>query len=416
MKKIISILICTILIFSCVACTNNNDKKVTKDKEQKVIELTLWHYNGDASSADTFNDIVKRFNEGHKGINVLSEYVPRDELMKQYTIGLVGDNLPDIGMIDNPDHAAFIEMGLFQDITQLVDEWGQIDKFFEGPLKSAMKDDKIYGLPQNSNCLALYYDAELLESKSLKPPTTWEELEDVSKKLTNEERYGLAISAVKNEEGTFQYLPWLLSTGADVENLDSKESIKALTYLTNMIKNGYMSPEVINWTQADIEKQFAAGKTAMMINGPWNIDAVKKDAPDKKWAVAKIPMDQKYASVLGGENFGIINGLDEERLNASWEFLKYISSKEISAEFNIKANKFSPRLDSTNSSDHWSKDEILSVFADQLQYAMPRGPHPRWSNISQAICVSLHKAFTEHISPEEACKEAQETVKKALQQ
>ncbi len=427
MKKIFSVFICITLILSFVGCSskvekvgqgsqssNNVGEKEKKETNKEVVELTLWHYNGDTSSANAINDIVARFNTEYEEINVTSEYVPRDELMKQYTIGLVGDNLPDIGMIDNPDHAAFIEMGLFQDITELVKEWGEIDEFFEGPLKSTMKGDRIYGLPQNSNCLAFWYDVDLFEKASLQPPTTWDELKVAAEKLTEGDTYGLAISAVKNEEGTFQYLPWLLATGADVENLDSPESIEALTYLTDMIKDGHMSPEVINWTQADVEKQFASGKAAMMVNGPWNIDTVKKDAPDKNWAVTKIPMDAKYASVLGGENIGIINGLEEKKLNASWEFLKYISSEEVSREFNEKANKFSPRSDSTNGSDYWSKDEVLSVFADQLQYAMPRGPHPRWSDISKAICVSFQKAYTDYTTPEQACKEAQDSVEKAL--
>ena len=33
----------------------------------------------------------------------------------------VGDELPDIGTIDNPDLAAFTSMGLFEDITSKVE-------------------------------------------------------------------------------------------------------------------------------------------------------------------------------------------------------------------------------------------------------------------------------------------------------
>ena len=73
----------------------------------------------------------------------------------------------------------------------------------------------------------------------------------------------------------------MLSAGADVETLDSPDAVKALTYITDMVKEGYMSNEIINWTQADVQKQFATGKAAMMINGPWNIETTKRDAPDK---------------------------------------------------------------------------------------------------------------------------------------
>lgn len=420
MKKIISlILILTMGLSLFVGCskeeTNNSNQKNKNqpEKENNVIELTLWHYFGEVDGK-IFNKYVDEFNKANYDINVKSEYVHRDELMKQYTIGLVGDNLPDIGMIDNPDQAAFIEMGLFYDITDFVNEWGEKDKFFEGPLKSTMKDGRIYGVPHNSNCLALWYDVDMLKEAGVEPPTTWDELEEVATKLTKEGVYGLALSAVKNEEGTFQYLPWLLSSGADIEHLDSEESIKSLSYLTDLIQNGYMSPEVINWTQGDVEKQFVTGKAAMMINGPWNIPAVEEDAPEKNWAVAKVPKDERYSSVLGGENMGIINGISEDKAKAAWEFLKFISTAEISERFNKDANKFSPRSDVMSSSSHWSDDPVLSAFAEQMQYAMPRGPHPRWPEISTAISASLHEAFTGAKTPEQACQAAQQKVSEVL--
>ena len=38
-----------------------------------------------------------------------------------------------------------------------------------------------------------------------------------------------------------------------------------------MVQDGSASKSVVLWTQADVESQFAAGKAAMMENGPWNI-------------------------------------------------------------------------------------------------------------------------------------------------
>ena len=39
-----------------------------------------------------------------------------------------------------------------------------------------------------------------------------------------------------------------------------------------------MSTSVVNWSQADAKDQFAAGKAAMMINGPWQIPSLNDTA------------------------------------------------------------------------------------------------------------------------------------------
>ena len=40
------------------------------------------------------------------------------------------------------------------------------------------------------------------------------------------------------------------------------------------MKDGSAPKDVVNWTQTTVEEEFAAGKTAMMVNGPWNLPAL----------------------------------------------------------------------------------------------------------------------------------------------
>ena len=412
MRKVIGALICflTILVVISVGCAKSRESGSIEDSKDTII--SIWHYFGDFDG-NVFHGFLDSFNSENEHITIEYETIPREELLKQYTIGVVGGNLPDIGMVDNPDQSAFIEMGLFKDITDLVDTWGRKDLYFAGPMLSTMKDNRIYGLPHNSNCLAFWYDIDVLAEAGVDPPSTWEELEIVASAVMAPGRYPLAISAVKNEEGTFQYLPWLLSAGGDIEQLDSPGSIAALSYLSGLITKGYMSPEVINWTQADAAKQFSTGQAVMMVNGPWQIPTVKMDAPEKNWSVVKIPRLEQYASVLGGENFGIIDSIDDEKIETAWEVLKYISS-ETSEEFNKAVGKFSPRSDIMTTSTFWTSDPILAIFAEQMEYAMPRGPHPKWPEISAAISQSIHEVFTGSKTAAQSAADAAVTVNTAL--
>jgi len=98
------------------------------------------------------------------------------------------------------------------------------------------------------------------------------------------------------------------------------------------------------------------------------------------------------------------------------EFLTYLMSKEVSADFCEVAGKFSPRKDASESKEIWVVDPIFSVFAENMNYAMPRGPHPRWPEISTAISTAEHEVFTGSKDVQTALDEAAATVSAILAQ
>ena len=88
--------------------------------------------------------------------------------MKQYTIGVVSGELPDCGMVDNPDHNSYASMGVFEDITDLYNSWDEA-AFLEGSLNSCYYEDKLYGLPWGNNCLGLFYNKMCIRDRTSIP-------------------------------------------------------------------------------------------------------------------------------------------------------------------------------------------------------------------------------------------------------
>lgn len=384
--------------------TSGGNEEATKDGKK---EITFWHYMSEDKEGKYVMEAVDEFNNSQDEIYVNAQYLPREELMKQYSIGVVSGELPDCGMVDNPDHNSYASMGVFEDITDLYDSWDQAD-FLEGSLNSCKYEDKLYGIPWGNNCLGLFYDKDMLEAAGVEVPTTWSELEAACEQLSKNDVKGLAISAIGNEEGTFQFMPWLLSAGGDINNLSSDSSKEAVTYLKNLMDKGYISKECVNWTQADAEKQFASGQAAMMINGPWQFSGLKDDAPDKNYGVAKVPKadDGDYASVLGGENVAICKGADVE---SSWTFLTYMTSKENSPKICKEIGRFSPRAD-VDVQEMFKDDPLNSVFADLMLQAQSRGPSPKWPEISAAIYTAEQEVFTGQKDVDTAMADAQAKV------
>ena len=376
-------------------------------------EVTLWHYF--ETEADALNAMIKQYNESQSDIYVVPTYVSRPELMKQYTIGAVSGELPDIGMVDSPDMASYISLGVFANINEYLKDWEELPNFYDGPLASCMDSaGELYGLPNNSNCLALLCNMDMLKAAGIEEaPTTWEEFEAACAATTDAANgvYGFAMCAISNEEGTFQFMPWLYGAGGSVSAIDSAESTRAFSFLANLAQNGYMSNEVVNWGQGDALNAWAAGKAAMMEAGTWmiaqNLDNPESVKDDVTWEYQFVPMPSEngnQATVIGGENFGVC--ATSEHIEECAEFLKTMMSAQNNADWCEIAGKLPVRSDSVPLKDFWTADERYKVFNDSLNFAVARGPHPQWPTISEAIYTAEQASILGQSTPEEAVAKA----------
>lgn len=171
-----------------------------------------------------------------------------------------------------------------------------------------------------------------------------------------------------------------------------------------------MSEEAINWTQGDVMHQFISENVAMMFNGPWQIPTMKKQAPDLNWKVTLIPKDKEYASDLGGENFGIING---NHIDATIEFVKYAADPEVMMTYINDFGYIASRQD-VAAQQFAEDDKVMQLFTKEMDYARPRGPHPDWPEISNALSSAMVKSMLGVATPEEAAAEAQNTIDEVL--
>ena len=379
-------------------------------------EITLWNYFDASADKDAIIQWVDEYNSLQDDIHITSTYVSREELMNQYTVGALSGELPDIGMVDSPDMASYISLGVFEDITDQLEAWGELDQFYPGPLTSCMDaDGRLYGLPQNSNCLALACNMDLLKAAGYDHmPASLDEFKEMVAATTNadDDVYGFAMCCVSTEEGTFQLLPWLRSAsggeGVNVDNLTADSAVNGLGVLGDFVANGYMSKECVNWTQSDAFNQFAAGKAAFAEVGTWHLAMTDAIGGAFEYGFCLLPTGDEgtSTSTIGGENFGVCSGAAD--VDACVEFLKWMCSKEKEAEWAVVAGKIPTRQDSE--AQYTYETDGFDVFVDEMNYAQARGPHPEWPTISEAIYTAAQSVFVDGTAPADALATAMEKI------
>lgn len=409
MKRFLTLLLAGVMAITALTACGKKDVKDEAVNRSDGKALKIWTYLS-GNEQKVFEGQIKQY-EKKNGVKIEAEFIPFGDYKKQLSVAIGAGSLPDIIMIDNPDNASFASMGVLADITDKMNKWGEKDNYFPGPLKSTMLDGKYYGIPFTSNCLALFYNKKMLSDAGVQVPKTWDELRAAAKALTKNGVYGMAVGSPKNEEATFQFMPWMLSAGGTYDKVNSKAVIKAATLWLDLIQDGSMSKETPLWGQGDAQKQFSAEKAAMFEGGPWMVTQIQQDNPKLDFGVALIPVDKKEASVLGGENLGIAAG--SKNIDEAWKFLQFVGDFNTMKEFISQTGYFPPRSD-VAAEKEWTEDPIKKVFAEQMATAMPRGPHPKWPEISEAIYNALQEIEVGQATPEEALDKAQTAIDSAI--
>lgn len=354
------------------------------------VALLWWDYMSDSNGA-ALNTQLGKYQESNAGVKIERTEIPFADLKQKLLQGAAAGQLPDIVIIDNPDHSSFAALGVFADVTDLVTEWGKADTYFPGPWASTVFQGKNYGIPDNSNCLVNWYNKAFTDPAGVQPPKNWDELKATSAALTDGDRFGYAVCAFKSEEGTFQWLPFLWMTGEDLATLDSEGGRAAMQLWVDMVNEGSMSPGILGWKQGDVKGQFQNGLAAMMVNGPWQIPALRSESPDLDWGVATLPEQKQGASILGGENTAIVK--DTKNLDAAWALLTWRQEPENLLAYLVEAGKLPSNADMAQD-EAFTSDPVIKVFMDQLAVAKPRAYGPNYPEISNAIQEMLQATIS----------------------
>lgn len=339
------------------------------------------------------------------GIQLDIQYMPLGDLRKQVNIMVTGNSLPDVIDVDNVDTYTYAKMGILQDITDKVNAELPVDQYYSDVLSMSNVDGKYYGLPFTSNNLCLYYNEDALKAAGIDtPPATWDELLADCAKLKEQGMYGFAASAGQNTDTPFHFFPFLWQEGGasgEETDLGSEQSVAALNFYKKLIDEGYMPKEVATYNAADIANQFSAGKIAMMIDGPWRLNGVKKDA-GFQFNIAELPAGKAgKASVLGGHNFAVVKN---DNADISWEFVKFMNSPEIMAKYSEAENYIPARKDVAESSKYFN-DGPIHAFIDMAASAKMK-PCNNFSKVNDIMVEMVQSVVIGQKTPEQAAKDA----------
>jgi multiple sugar transport system substrate-binding protein len=336
------------------------------------------------------------------GVTIKRQVVPD---LRTKLLQLAGSHgVPDLVLMDNPDLQQLAATGALADLGAA---GVSTDGLYPNVVAAGKYQGKLYGLAPGVNALALFYNTKLFTSAGLQPPRTWTELTAAAQKLTTGNQHGIGFAVPATEEGSFQFEAFFLSAGADLKTLNSPRAVSALQLLSNLVTSGSAPKDVLSWTQANVEEQFANGSLAMMVNGPWQLPQLAKSNMTD-FGIVPIPVPDAggtASSALGGEVWAAGNNGKTAKAAA---VIKCMTS----AENSLAWSKLVDYIPSNENAAQQlaAGDPQLKTFVDEIGGAKGRtaelgASYPKYS---QALWTAVQSVLAGQAGPQAALNQAQQ--------
>ncbi len=299
-----------------------------------------------------------------------------------------------------------------QPIDDLMERDGiSMDRYPAAFARSAQFEGKTLGFPLRAHPQLLFYRADLIDS----PPTSWEEIIEVGKKLKEEHPDIAPLAMYYNNDGNrqnlFIWINFLWAAGADVFNDDwtaawtSEEALKATEdYIALHTQHGVTNPNSVAFVEQDARQSFMQGKSAMIpvwwwaYSGFYNPDAstLTKD----QVAFTGMPSYQGNTKTYAISMPFSISQYSKNP-DASWEFLKWLSNPEMDKANAIErevggkkiVNNVVTHISSLTDADvNAANDNIQAAAWESLKESDIMPQIPEWPEVGDILSAAIAKA------------------------
>lgn len=419
MKRLIPFMLIILLISSVTVWAAGKQEAKPQLKElTEPVTIEIWYSLG-AKYAAPLGKIIKDFNASQSLITVKGVYqggyaTTQEKLLAAY----IGGNPPVLSQLEQSLVGSFVENDALIPLEEFIkaDKSFDLKDFMPEILQGATYSGKLYGLPINVSTPVLYLNRDLFKSSGLDPdkyPTTWEQAEEYSKKISDQSKsiYGIRVY---NSGWIFhslfrQFGGRLFSDDNTKVLFNSKEVKNAILFWKKMVDEKV----AVYQGGKDGSAMDAASQIGMVMRSTgsiqWFKDHVKYD-----WGVAPFTLGKVKAVSLGGGNIYMLKKTTPEQQRAAWEFLRYLTTKENQIYWSVNTGYMVSRKSAFNSPEIqniFKKDPRYKVTYSQLPYAFPRARVAAWPQIEDLIQDAMTKIIVQGADVkvlDDAAKKAQE--------
>ncbi|MCP1122333.1 ABC transporter substrate-binding protein [Bacillus sp. 3103sda1] len=449
MRKLLMLLtILSLFVGALAGCSGGkgNTVKVTKEGDKIVVPFI----NGVGGSlADQVDKIVEEYNKSQdKYVVKTTKAGNYDESYQKLQSGFAANNQEAIALLGSDVIQEYAKKKLIVPLDQYAKDDKQFNKddYGKGFMNQATIDGKLYGIPFYGTTQIFYYNKKVLAENGFTPDDlkTWEGVEKVAKKVAKRDASGnVTYAGWMPMWGTSNLIDAVRSAGGNVLSEDgTKVLINDDTWVTVWekfrtwlhddkimnIHSGGTGWEYWDKTIIDLVEGKTLGYTGSSGDQGFVFKSLGKGMTEQERldTFGAVPQpgwgDHKPAPKLESYLFTLTRNVDPEVAKGAYDFMKFATSTEKTAEWSMATGYIPVRNHVTDYAPYAEfvkkQPQALVPLEQANKYGVAPFVDPTGGKINDALNVAKDKVEIEGIPAkqalDEAAKVAQEELDKAL--
>ena len=347
---------------ACGSSASSNKSSSSSSSNNVKGNVTLWV---DPANVDSYKTLVTGFEKKYPDVKVKVNQSPTGSANAKTDVGKDPAKAADVFKVPNDQLGAMAEAGYINPLSPDATKW--VDKNDISVAGEAVSwKGKYYAYPQDQQSNIIFYN----KAKFSEAPTSWTQ-------FTQDKAIGTDFT------NSYNWYPAFLSNGTvlfgkDGETLDGTDVAgDAGLQVLNWFAKQKSNTGVVHSGQA-LLADFKSGKTAAVLDGPWDASNVKKILGDN-YGVTTLPTidfgsGEKKMQAFSGVGTLAVNSASKNQVAAS-SLAQYLSNadsqKELYKDNNAIPVAKSLQTDSDITADPAAQAVIKQVPEDTLMPKMP---------------------------------------------
>ena len=402
MKKLLLIVFCfSLFLFSC------GSKSDTTADGEKIIKV--WSQaSPDIAEGIITKQMIEKFNEKYKGqYKAEVEFIARGGASSGFddkvNAAITANELPDVLHIDGPNVATFAENGIIVPIGDYYTQ-EELDSFDPSIIAQGTYKEQLWALGYGNSAVVLFYNKDIFEKAGITPANgfddvwTWDNLYDALVKVKEYDPNILPLDMHLSEWTEwliYGLLPFVQSADTQNKGVVSPDGLEVVGYLDSQATR-----EAFKFIQKLVQEKltsispaqyvFNTGNAAMLLNGTWEIENLKKNYTNLNWGYMPYPRypQGEIKGPMGSWTFGVTSSSKNPEIAA--ELIKILCSEEASLEMASQSGGLPVyKLSENDTSPYSEGGEYYLAMQQTLLYGTPRPITPVYQYLSYQFQAAI---------------------------
>ncbi|MEU8104666.1 extracellular solute-binding protein [Nonomuraea muscovyensis] len=290
MNRLAAAALAAALVTGCSGGAQDTAAPADTTAPAENVRLTFWNW------VPGMDKVVAVWNKANPSIQVVSStQAGGDDAATKFLTAAKAGNPPDLMQAEYQALPSFVAADAVADIKAAAEPVRQ--EFGEGVWGLVtLGTEAVYGIPQDSGPMMLYYRADLFDTYGIEVPKTWQEYAEAARTVRKKDPKVFLGTFSSKDPGSFAGLAqqagaqwWSISGEAWKVAVNDEPTTKMADFWGGLVKEGvidtmpYFTPE---WNKALNDGKLLTWPSAVWAPGPLASNAPKAKG---KWAIAPLP-------------------------------------------------------------------------------------------------------------------------------